>query len=187
MKHEAAVSALEAGLLVGLPTDTVYGIAADPWSEAGVKALYDLKGRSPGHPIALLAADVGQVSELCIVTAPARLLGERFWPGPLTIVLEAADRVPSWIGDRDRRTVGLRVPQHPVALDLLKTVGALAVTSANPTGRDPALNDRQAAAMFGEAVAAYLPGEGGTGVASTVVDVTVDPPRVLRPGPVVIE
>lgn len=187
MKFDEALGHLKAGLLIGVPTDTVYGIAADPRSEAGVGALYDLKGRNPGHPIALLVADVEQAAELCVITGPARSLAERFWPGPLTIVMEAAAGVPAWIGDQVRGTVGVRVPHHPVALELLQKSGVLAVTSANRTGGEPALDHTRALSIFGEAVAGYLPGESADGLASTVVDVTSDPPEVLRLGPIVIE
>ena len=182
-----AVVALNAGRLVGVPTDTVYGIAADPWSEGGMRALFELKGRGPEHPIALLAADIEQAHELCVISGRARMLAERFWPGPLTMVLEAATGLPKWIGDQERGTVGVRVPQHPVALELLERAGALAVSSANRTGEPPAVDHQEAQAIFGEAVTGYLHGAGSAGSASTVVDVVADPPRVLRQGPVIIE
>ncbi|MCP4247008.1 MAG: threonylcarbamoyl-AMP synthase, partial [bacterium] len=178
---------LNAGRLVGVPTDTVYGIAADPWSETGMNALFDLKGRGPEHPVALLVADLEQARELCVITGPARNLAERYWPGPLTMVLEAARSLPEWIGDQARGTVGVRVPEHPVALELLERAGTLAVTSANRSGEEPAVNDEQARAIFADAVIGYLAGEGRAGTASTVLDITVDPPLVLRQGPVKID
>lgn len=179
-----AVVALNAGRLVGVPTDTVYGIAAIPWSEPGMKALFELKGRGPEHPVALLAATLEQVRELADITPQARRLASQYWPGPLTMVLKAAGELPDWIGDRSRRTVGVRVPEHPVALDLLDKAGALAVTSANRSGEDPAVDHSQAQEIFGDAVTGYLQGEGGAGLASTVLDVTSDPPTVLREGPI---
>ena len=179
-----AVVALNAGRLVGVPTDTVYGIAADPWSQTGMNALFELKGRGREHPVALLVADLEQARELCVITERARELADQHWPGPLTMVLEAARDLPEWIGDRARGTVGLRVPRHPVALELLERTGTLAVTSANRSGEEPAVSDDEARALFGDAVTGYLPGAGSAGMASTVLDITVQPPVVLRPGPV---
>jgi tRNA threonylcarbamoyl adenosine modification protein (Sua5/YciO/YrdC/YwlC family) len=182
-----AVVALNAGHLVGVPTDTVYGIAAFPWSEEGMNALFDLKGRGPEHPVALLVADLQQARELCVISDQAQRLADRYWPGPLTMVLEAARDLPAWIGDQARGTVGVRVPQHPVALELLSIAGALAVSSANRSGEDPAVGDEDARAVFGDLVVGYLAGEGGAGTASTVLDVTVQPPEVLRAGPLTID
>ena len=179
-----AVIALNAGKLVGVPTDTVYGVAADPWSEAGMTALFELKGRGPEHPVALLVADLVQAHELVVITAIAQRLADEFWPGPLTLVLPAARDLPVWIGDQARGTVGVRVPQHPVALDLLDKAGTLAVTSANRSGEEAAVDDTQAREVFGDAVIGYLAGVGSAGTASTVLDATVDPPAVLRAGPV---
>ena len=182
-----AVIALNAGKLVGVPTDTVYGIAADPWSETGMNALFDLKGRGPEHPVALLVADLEHARQLCVISSAARGLAAQYWPGPLTMVLEAATDLPAWIGDQARGTVGVRVPEHEVALELLNVAGALAVTSANRSGEDPALSDEEARAVFGDSVIGYLAGEGGAGLASTVLDVTVDPPEVLRRGPITLD
>lgn len=179
-----AVVALNAGKLVGVPTDTVYGIAAQPWSEAGMGALFQLKGRGSEHPVALLAADLEQVHELAVISPAARRLAAQYWPGPLTMILEAVDGLPDWIGDRKLGTVGVRVPEHPVALDLLDKAGALAVSSANRSGEAPAVDHAEAQVIFGEAVTGYLQGAGGAGLASTVLDVTVDPPAVLREGPI---
>ncbi len=182
-----AVVALNAGRLVGVPTDTVYGIAADPWSETGMNALFDLKGRGPEHPVALLVADLEQARELCVITGRARTLAKQHWPGPLTLVLEAARDLPDWIGDQARGTVGVRVPEHPTALELLERAGTLAVSSANRSSEAPAVNDDEARAIFADAVIGYLPGEGSAGTASTVLDLTVDPPALLRRGPVIVD
>lgn len=182
-----AVVALNAGKLVGVPTDTVYGIAADPWSESGMNALFELKGRGPEHPVALLVADLEHAHQLCEISNSARTLAAQHWPGPLTMVLEAAEGLPAWIGDQVRGTVGVRVPEHEVALELLNVAGALAVTSANRTDEPPAVSDEEARAIFGDAVIGYLAGEGGAGLASTVLDVTVDPPVVIRQGPVTFD
>jgi tRNA threonylcarbamoyl adenosine modification protein (Sua5/YciO/YrdC/YwlC family) len=135
----------------------------------------------------LLVADLQQARELCVISDRAQRLADRYWPGPLTMVLEAARDLPAWIGDQARGTVGVRVPQHPVALELLSIAGALAVSSANRGGEAPALGDEEARGVFGDAVIGYLAGVGSAGTASTVLDVTVDPPQVLRAGPLTIE
>lgn len=179
-----AVIALNAGGLIGVPTDTVYGIAALPSSESGMNALFELKGRGPEHPIALLVADLEQAHELVVITPASQRLAEEFWPGALTLVLPAAKGLPPWIGDQTRGTVGVRVPQHHVALDLLDKAGTLAVTSANQTGQEAAVDHEQAREIFGDALTGYLEGAGAAGSASTVLDATVDPPVVLRAGPV---
>lgn len=180
-----AVVALNAGRLVGVPTDTVYGIAVDAWSESGMKLLSDLKGRAPEQPVALLVADLRRAGRLASVSSAALNLAKEHWPGSLTLVLPAAPDLPVWM--QARGTVGLRVPNHPVALDLIERVGTLAVTSANLTGETPAVDHAHAHSMFSDAVAGYLPGERGVGAASTVLDVTVDPPVLLREGPVTVD
>lgn len=182
-----AVVALNAGRLVGVPTDTVYGIAADPWSKPAVNALFDLKGRDPEQPVAMLVEDLDSAGELCVITGQARVLAERYWPGPLTMVLEAAGDLPARIGDHAGGTVGVRVPGHPVTLELLQAAGTLAVSSANRSGEAPATSDDSARATFGDAVAGYLAGEGHAGPPSTVLDLTKDPPVVVRQGPIAID
>ena len=157
------------------------------YSASATDRLIALKGRDPAQPIALLVADIGQAGELAVITETARALATHHWPGPLTMVMRAADGLPDWIGDPERGTVGVRVPDHPAALDLLARTGALAVSSANRTGAPPAVNDVEARYIFGNEVAGYLVGEGQAGLASTVLDLTVEPPVVLRQGPVEVE
>jgi tRNA threonylcarbamoyl adenosine modification protein (Sua5/YciO/YrdC/YwlC family) len=182
-----AVVALNAGRIVGVPTDTVYGVAADPFSRDGMTALFQLKGRGKEHPVALLCADIEQANELARISPLAQKLASRHWPGPLTLVMERVPGLPDWIGDARGGTVGLRVPQHPVALELLRTTGTLAVTSANRHGEEPAVNHEEAQAIFGSEVFGYLHGKGGAGTASTVVDITEHPPRILRQGSVTLD
>lgn len=175
---------LKGGGIVGVPTDTVYGLAAVPTHREAIARLYDVKGRPAGKPIALLVASVSQAEELVVFTPAAAELGRRHWPGALTLVLPTRRRLPDWVGDPTRGTVGVRVPDHPVALELLEAAGPLAVTSANPSGGDPALDHRSARAMFGELVDLYLEGVCPGGTASTVVDATGSELRILRRGPV---
>jgi L-threonylcarbamoyladenylate synthase len=179
-----AIEALAAGLVVGLPTDTVYGLAADPFQEPAVERLYGLKGRPLERPVALLLASLEQAGRVAELTPEAEELAGHRWPGPLTLVLGRSPDLPEWLGNPERNTIGVRVPDHPTALELLEAVGPLAVTSANRSGEEPALSAEDARAIFGSRVALYLPGTSPGGVASTVLDLTVTPFRTLRAGPV---
>jgi len=181
---DLAVAALREGRIVGVPTDTVYGIAADPFCEAAVRALFSAKGRPVVKPIPILAADTEQIMNVGVLDEGARALAADYWPGALTLVVPRVDGLPEWVGDAGRGSVGVRMPDHPAALALLAASGPLAVTSANRTGDPPAGDDRAARASLGDVVAVYLEGSGGGGAASTVVDMTGPEPRVLRPGPV---
>ncbi len=181
---DEAVAALAAGEIVGVPTDTVYGLAADPFDPDALERIFVLKGRPGLKPLAILVADLGQAQQLAAFGERAIELAEEHWPGALTLVLPRLPSVPEWIGHRDRRTVGLRCPDHPVALELLRRSGPLAVTSANLSGAEAALDDEEARALFGADVVGYLPGvcPGGTG--STIVDLTEPAEWILRRGPV---
>lgn len=181
------VAALRKGAVVGLPTDTVYGLAADPFSKEAMGALFALKGRAVVKPVALLAASAEHAARIGIIGGAALEAARAHWPGPLTIVVPRVPGLPGWVGDPARDSVGLRVPDHSAALALLAAAGPLAVTSANRSGESPARDDAAARAMFGARVAAYLPGSGSDVEPSTVVDFTGAKPRVLRSGPVVWE
>ncbi|MGH9167044.1 MAG: L-threonylcarbamoyladenylate synthase [Acidimicrobiia bacterium] len=182
-----AVEALAAGRVVGVPTDTVYGLAADPFQKEALERLYELKGRPADRPVALLVASAAQARRVAELTPEAEELGTRYWPGPLTLVLRRSPDLPEWLGNPERDTVGVRVPDHPVALELLEVAGPLAVTSANRSGDRPVLAAEQAEALFGNRVAVYLPGVSPGGEASTVLDLTEGAPRVVRSGPLRIE
>jgi tRNA threonylcarbamoyl adenosine modification protein (Sua5/YciO/YrdC/YwlC family) len=179
-----AVDAVRAGRIVGMPTDTVYGIAADPFRSEAVRGLFHAKGRQEANPIPVLTADQDQAADLGLLEGEAARMVKRHWPGSLTVVVRRAAGLPEWIGDAVRGTVGLRVPDHPVALALLRAAGPLAVTSANRSGRPPALDHSDARRRLGDSVAVYLPGRAGAGAASTVVDLSGCEARVLRRGPV---
>jgi L-threonylcarbamoyladenylate synthase len=179
----SAVDALRSGLIVGVPTDTVYGIGADPFCESAVAALFATKGRPGIKPIPILVASIWQARLLAAVDERAGEAAARYWPGPLTLVLPRAPGMPAWVGDPERDTVGVRVPDHPGALALLKAFGPVAVTSANRTGEGPPSDDEGARAAFGGLVAVYLPGAGAGLAASTVVDLSGPEPVVLRQGP----
>ncbi len=165
----------------------MYGLGVDPGQPEAVRALFELKGRPSDKPIGLLAASLEDLRPLVDINQPAIELADEFWPGPLTLVVASAVPLPDWVGDHARHTVAVRVPDHATARRLFASTGPLAVTSANRSGEPPANDDGEARAIFGEAVAVYLPGASRRGAASTVVDVTVDPPRVVREGPAVID
>lgn len=184
MYLEQAAAAIQRGEIVGVPTDTVYGLAVDPLQAGAVRALFDLKGRPRNKPIGLLGDTLDHFRSLVETTPVVEQLVAGHWPGPLTLVVRSRLPLPEWVGDHERHTVAVRVPDHPLARELFSMVGPLAVTSANPSDEDPAVSEEQAEAFFGDAVAFYLPGICPGGLASTVVDATADPPKVLRQGPV---
>lgn len=184
MSITAAVEALRRGEIVGVPTDTLYGLAADPFREDALDAIFELKGRPDQKPLAILVASVEQGMTLASFSDRALELAERHWPGALTLVLPRLETAPDWLGHRGRRTVGLRCPNHPVALELLEVAGPLAVTSANLSGHEAVVDHEEARALFGDAVAVYLEGRAVGGEASTIIDLTEPAPLTLREGPI---
>lgn len=182
-----ARQAISKGELVVMPTDTVYGVAADAFSPAAVQRLLDAKGRDRTAPPPVLIPGVATLDALAEqVPDEVRALVEKYWPGGLTIILRARSTL-SWDLGETRGTVALRMPAHPIALELLAETGPLAVSSANATGEPAATTAAAAEAMLGDAVAVYLDaGEGGT-QASTIVDATaLESPqgklRIVRSG-----
>lgn len=179
----AALTALAEGQVVGVPTDTVYGLAVDPWNEEAMDRLFELKGRPAEKPIGLLGASVEAMAEITDLGLGAELAA-RHWPGALSLVVVPRVVLADWVGHRTLRTVMVRVPDHPLLRDLLEDSGPLAVTSANPAAAPEAHDDVEARAMFGDRVAVYLHGRSPGGVASTIVDATGDRLRLLRSGPI---
>jgi tRNA threonylcarbamoyl adenosine modification protein (Sua5/YciO/YrdC/YwlC family) len=185
---EAAASAAAGGELLVIPTDTVYGLGADAFNAAAVRRLLEVKGRGPDMPVPVLVGSWTTIDGLVsVVTPTARTLVEAFWPGGLSLVMTHAPSLAWNLGDT-AGTVMIRMPLHPVALELLRLVGPMAVSSANRSGQPPATTAAQAEEQLGGDVAVYL--DGGTapvGVASTIVDLTGETPRVLRQGAVTLE
>lgn len=186
MSVEAALSALRGGLIVGAPTDTVYGVAVDPDNPVAVRALFDLKNRGDHLPLAVLVASFAQAEELVELTPRNRRLVRRCWPGAFTAILPARVELVEGVGDHRRGTLAVRMPDHRKLRDLLLRSGPLAVTSANRSGSPPALDADRAREALGGGVAVYLDGRCHGGLASTVADLTRDPPRILRKGPVTV-
>lgn len=183
---DEAVAAIRHGQVVGIPTDTVYGIGADPFDLDAVALLFELKGRPQHKPVGVLVATVAQAGEIGHLTDVAAGLADEHWPGALTLIVRPKVVMADWVGDEQRRTIGIRVPDHDVAREILQLSGPLAVTSANESGGREAMNDREARAFFGDRVAVYLEGEAPGGKASTVVDATGPSLTVIRQGPVQI-
>jgi len=179
----AAASAVRGGRLVVLPTDTVYGLGCDAFDAAAVRSLLDAKGRGPQMPVPVLVGSWTTIDGLVLgVPRHARTLVEAFWPGGLSLVLPHAPSLSWNLGDT-RGTVMLRMPLHPVALQLLRDVGPMAVSSANRTGQPPATTAAQAKLQLGDHVSVYLDGgPSGDPVPSTIVDLTGSDPLVLRAG-----
>lgn len=185
---DEAVHVLARGGLVVLPTDTVYGIAADAFSPPAVAALLAAKGRGRQMPPPVLVPDVRTVDGLCdAVPDAARDLMTAFWPGALTVICRAQPSL-AWDLGETRGTVAVRMPDHPAALAVLRRTGPLAVSSANHTGRPAALTADEARDQLGDAVGLYLDGGPAPGgVASTIVDATGGDLRVVRAGALSVE
>jgi len=181
---EAAVEAIRDGQVVGLPTDTVYGIGVNPFDLDAIARLFELKGRPEHKPVGVLAATFEQARELGDIAGEAKALAEKHWPGALTLIVTPSVVMADWVGDQQRRTIGIRVPDHAVARALLEQSGPLAVTSANQSGGKEAMDDSEARDIFGRRVAVYVAGTAPGGAASTVVDATGTDLTVLRKGPI---
>ena len=184
----AAADAVRAGRCVVLPTDTVYGIGCDAFNNDAVATLLATKHRGPDMPVPVLVGSwvtiQGLVREF---TETAKTLVEAFWPGGLSIVVPEAPSLPWNLGDT-RGTVLLRMPNQPLALELLQETGPMAVSSANISGNPPATTAAQARQQFGDAVGLYLDGgEAEVGKPSTIVDVSGPAPVILREGAISAE
>jgi len=185
---DAAALAIRRGGLVVIPTDTVYGVSVDAFDADAVRELLEAKGRGRDMPLPVLISAATTADALALaLPGYARTLMEHFWPGPLTIVGKQQPSLQWDLGDT-RGTVAIRMPDHPIALDLLERTGPLAVSSANLTGRPAATDAEQAEEMLGELVSIIIdagtsPGE----QASTIIDVTGVQGRVLRRGALSLE
>lgn len=183
----AAAAAIERGELVVLPTDTVYGLAADAFSPEAVQLLFDAKERGRNVPSPVLVGSWNGLDGLVLaVSGDARELIEAFWPGGLTVIVEHAPSLSWDLGDT-RGTVAVRMPAHPVAIDLLTRTGPLAVTSANKHGQPPPATAAHARKQLGDAVTVYLDADVADGKASSIVDLTGPTPILRRAGAVTAE
>jgi L-threonylcarbamoyladenylate synthase len=182
-----AVDILQHGGVVAFPTDTVYGLAVMPYQPVTVERLYTVKGRNSTRAIAILIGEIDQLRNITTkVSEIAQRLMNLFWPGPLTLVLPKHSALPDVLSQN--QTVGVRMPDHPLALKLLKAVGPLAVTSANLSGAENTNTAEDVLKQLNGRLHLIIDG-GRTpgGVPSTVIDCTTVEISVLRPGPITFE
>ncbi|GAA3444685.1 L-threonylcarbamoyladenylate synthase [Planomonospora venezuelensis] len=183
-----AASAVRRGELVVLPTDTVYGIGGDAFTQSAVARLLEAKGRGRDMPVPVLVGTVRAANALVENLGPyGQDLVDAFWPGPLTLICRV-NRSLSWDLGETKGTVAIRMPLHPVALDLLKDTGPMAVSSANRSGAPAATTAADAEKQLGDSVAVYLDGGAcADDTPSTILDLTTAVPRLLRRGAIPVE
>jgi L-threonylcarbamoyladenylate synthase len=185
----AAAEAIRRGGVIAYPTETVYGLGADPFDEGAVRRVFDLKGRGAEKALILLIRGEADLSRVTAeVTETARRLMAAFWPGPLTLVLKASSGLPkALLGNGE--TVAVRVSSHPVAQMLTDLAGGpVTSTSANRSGQPPARSATEVASIFGEAIDLIVDGGASAGDRpSTVVDVSGATPALIRPGKIEVE
>ena len=181
---EQAASMLRKGGLVAVPTETVYGIAASAEDGVAVQMIYDLKDRDYDKPVSVLVTGMDMVEKYCQNIPPvAYRLAEKYWPGPLTMIREDKEVVPAMV-TADTGTLGVRCPDHPLTLAIIEKAGVpLAAPSANPSGDEPAKTAQEVLDYFNRKIEGVV--DGGPcamGVASTILDLTEEEPKVLREG-----
>ena len=179
----AAQRVKDGGLII-YPTDTVYGLGCDPFNIEAVKRAFQAKGERK-KPLPVLASDMRHVEEIASLSEGARRVASQFWPGQLTIVIPKKSVLPN-IVTCNQNSVGVRIPRHDIALQLIRLSGGLLTgTSANKTGEKPPKTAYEAAEQLGRDVDIILDGGPATlGISSTVVDLTTEKPKILRRGPV---
>ena len=180
---EKGINILRKGGVIAFPTDTVYGLGADAFNSVAVQRIYEIKDRSRSNPLPLLIADVKQLAALAEpIPELARFLARQFWPGGVTLVLSKRDSVPAYLASGP--TIAVRVPDHPACLTLLQHLaGPLIGTSANVSGQPVALTADEVRQQLGDRVDLII--DGGRcpgGKESTVLDITREPPVILRQG-----
>jgi L-threonylcarbamoyladenylate synthase len=182
MSLDDAVRAIRRGGVVVIPTDTVYGLACDPANTAAVSRIYAIKRRPDGLELTLLAASLHDIEVDVDLGPAARTLAAAYWPGALSIVSTLRGR--RWAIPRGGTTLSVRIPDHPIALELLRRTGPLATTSANRHGEPAADTAEGVRAALGAEVDTTIDGGRSAGLASTIIDCTTTTPRVLRDGPI---
>lgn len=182
---EEAAALIRAGKLVAFPTETVYGLGADATSDDAVRSIYTAKGRPSTNPLIVHVAEVEQARAIATEwPESAQILTEEFWPGPLTIILPRREGMTSSVVSAGASTVALRMPDHPVALALIAQAGVpIAAPSANKSGHTSPTRTEHVARSLGDAVPLILDaGPLSGGIESTVIDLSTNTPRLLRPG-----
>lgn len=181
---KTAAKIVKNGGLIIYPTETVYGLGCDPYNLEAVKKVFKVKGRT-NKPLPILVSNLKKAMEISYFTDEALKLAKKFWPGPLTIVLKRKNSAPSFLGGNPK-LIGVRVPNHPVALKLVKLCGGFLVgTSANLSGKKPPTTAYEAAKQIGSKVDLILDGgKTSIGLSSTVLDLSTKKPKILREGPI---
>lgn len=184
----AAVAAVRRGELIVMPTDTLYGLGCDAFKKHAVAALLRAKGRGRDMPVPVLVGSRKTLDGLAYrMPQQGRALADAFWPGALSIIIRHARTLDWDIGDTGG-TVAVRMPLHPVALEVLREIGPMAVSSSNKTGQPPATTVAQAQDQLGYSARIYLDGgPSPAAVPSTIVDLSGDEPRLLRAGAISLE
>ena len=188
-EYEEAAAILREGGLLGIPTETVYGLGADALNADACRRIYEAKGRPQDNPLIIHIADAGWLPRYCRdIPASAYALARRFWPGPLTMILAKQDCVPMRTTG-GLETVGVRCPDHPVTLEIIRRAGVpVAAPSGNTSGRpSPTTAAHMVEDMMGKIHGIVDGGPCGVGVESTIIDLTCQPPRLLRPGGLPLE
>jgi L-threonylcarbamoyladenylate synthase len=179
---EKGISILKEGGVIAFPTDTVYGLGASIAIDSAVERVYRIKERPKNQALPLILADISQLKEVATsIPTYALILGEKFWPGPLTLVLPKSEAVSDVVSGS--QTVAVRIPNHPIANALVRGVGkAITGTSANLSGQPSALTAEEARNQLGERVDFIIEGECPGGKESTIVDLSGETPVILRQG-----
>tara|TARA_X000001036_G_scaffold116486_1_gene109769 strand:+ start:931 stop:1533 length:603 start_codon:yes stop_codon:yes gene_type:complete len=179
---QLAVTAISNNEIVGIPTETVYGIGVNPTSQTAVNKIFELKERDEDKPLSILISSFYDIHKLGVVSTIPEVV-ELYWPGPLTIIVETTLEFSDGVGTKSPNTIGIRVPDNDLAIELLKITGPLAVTSANISGNEDVKSDVDAQNIFGDAIKHYIKGEALHGSGSTIIDLREEGGRILREGP----
>ncbi len=179
---QKAITCIKNEEVVGIPTETVYGIGVDPLSQAAVDKIFNLKERDENKPLSILVHSFHDLIKLKIISKVPEIV-ELYWPGPLTIIVESELNFADGVGTKNPNSIGVRVPDNELTLELLKKTGPLAVTSANISGQEDITNERDAEALFGDKIGHYLQGSALHGSGSTIVDFRDEEFKVIREGP----
>ena len=182
--QKAALSVIQSGYLVAFPTDTVYGVGTSAFNNNAVEKIFLVKDRPNDRSIPVLLGDIADLEKVCTQVSPLALkLASHFWPGPLTIVVPKHPDIPESVSRL--ATIGIRIPDHPVAEKLLRITGPLAVTSANLSGRNNPQSAGDVMEQLGGRIKMIIDGgRVGMGTASTVVNCLGSDPEILREGPI---
>jgi L-threonylcarbamoyladenylate synthase len=182
--HKAALAMKKSGLVI-YPTDTVYGLGCDPFNVKAVEKVFKVKGERKSKPLPILASEMKAVERIAHMNKDAKKIAKKYWPGPLTLVVPKKPALPS-IVTCNLESVGVRIPNHKVALQLITLCGGLIVgTSANKTGEKPPKTAQEAASQLGERVDIVLDGgQAPLSQESSIVNLTSKTPKMIREGPI---